>query len=53
MPSDQFIMAEPPVSPVEIAQEEEDVEYKVFVGNLSFQTTEEELAEFFGSAGNV
>jgi RNA recognition motif-containing protein len=34
-------------------QEEEDAGFKVFVGNLSFQTTEEQLAEFFAPAGNV
>src|SRR4051794_11614183 len=34
-------------------QEEEDVGFKVFVGNLSFQTTEDELADFFAPAGTV
>ncbi|CAG8575482.1 13351_t:CDS:2 [Ambispora gerdemannii] len=32
---------------------EEEAGYKVFVGNLSFQTNEEELADFFGRAGKV
>ncbi|ORX86026.1 RNA-binding domain-containing protein [Basidiobolus meristosporus CBS 931.73] len=32
---------------------EEEVGYKVFVGNLSFQTTEEELENYFGVAGKV
>ncbi|CAG8448270.1 6089_t:CDS:2 [Ambispora leptoticha] len=32
---------------------EEEAGYKVFVGNLSFQTSEEELADFFGSVGKV
>ncbi|KAL1925088.1 uncharacterized protein VTP21DRAFT_4742 [Calcarisporiella thermophila] len=32
---------------------EDDIGHKVFVGNLSFQTTEEELAKFFSSAGKV
>ncbi|CAG8554653.1 10230_t:CDS:2 [Paraglomus occultum] len=32
---------------------EEENENKVFVGNLSFQTTEPELAEFFGKFGKV
>jgi len=53
MPTDQFT-AESPASPAETPQEEEeDIGYKVFVGNLSFQTSEEELAEFFSPAGKV
>lgn len=55
MSADQYITAESSVPPEEIAQEEEeeDIGYKVFVGNLSFQTTEEELASFFSPAGKV
>jgi len=31
----------------------DDYPHKVFAGNLSFKTTEDELKEFFSSAGNV
>ena len=33
--------------------EQPEVGFKVFVGNLSFKTTNEGLKEFFGAAGNV
>ncbi len=44
------------VSVVEASKEEtkeEEVEYKVFVGNLAFSTNEHQLADFFNKTGKV
>ena len=32
---------------------QEEAGHKVFVGNLSFQTSEQQLADFFGKTGKV
>jgi len=45
-------MAAIPESEIAVSHDD-DFGHKVFVGNLSFQTNEEELAQFFASAGNV
>ncbi|CAG8787390.1 15654_t:CDS:1, partial [Gigaspora rosea] len=40
----------------EVATKEEknqETGYKVFVGNLAFQTSDEQLAEFFNKTGKV
>jgi RNA recognition motif-containing protein len=52
--TDAVTEAVEPVTPTETEEKaQEEIDHKVFVGNLAFQTTETTLAEFFGKTGSV